>query len=104
MRSGPGRAGTARVGTVTEQRLRFAWRAVCTAACAFVASAATAQSPESLGMSGPRFEPSRRAVLEEDWARRLAKALALEEGLPAEAKPEDYYGLLCPEQALRDLG
>ncbi|HVH19142.1 MAG TPA: hypothetical protein VNF72_12645 [Myxococcota bacterium] len=88
---------------MTEQKLRFT-RAACAAACVLVALGAAAQSPESLGMSGPRFEPSRRAVLEEDWARRLAHALALEDGLPANAAPEDFYGLLCPEHALRELG
>jgi len=105
MRAEPGRAGTARVGTVTEQKLRFTRGAACAAAFVLVAFGAAAQSPESIGMAGPHFEPSRRGVLEEEWARRLAKALALEEGLPTTAaKPEDYYGLLCPEQAVRDLG
>jgi hypothetical protein len=73
-----------KVGTVTEQGLRFA-RAVVCAAFVLGAVGARAQSPQSLGMPGELFLPSQRGVLEEDWARRLARALDLEEGLPADA-------------------
>jgi hypothetical protein len=92
------------VGTVTEQGLRFARAVVCAWVALVAASGARAQSTQSLGIPGELFLPSQRGVLEEDWARRLARALELEEGLPANAKAEDYYGLLCPEQALRSLG
>jgi hypothetical protein len=54
-------------------------------------------------MAGARALPSERAVLEEEWARRLVMALGLEEGLPTDPAPEDHYGLLCPEQALRGV-
>jgi hypothetical protein len=65
--------------------------------------AAGAQSPESLGSSERGFLPSARSVSEEDWAAHLVRALELEDGLPAESRPEDLYGLLCPEQAVRAL-
>ncbi|HVN39300.1 MAG TPA: hypothetical protein VMW19_14120 [Myxococcota bacterium] len=100
----PGGLPTGRVGTVTEQGLRFARAVVCAAVALVAASGARAQSPQSLGIPGELFLPSQRGVLEEDWARRLARALGLEEGLPADATAEDFYSILCPEQALRSLG
>jgi hypothetical protein len=83
--------------------LRFR-RGAAAAAALWLAAPAFAQSLEGLGMAESPFQPSARAVLEEDWAKQLVRALGLEEGLPGEATPEDLYGLLCPEQALRGLG
>jgi hypothetical protein len=85
--------------------LRFTRGAAAAAALALAAHAASAQSPEGLGMSETPFLPSARVVMEEEWAKQLVQLLGLEDGLPAEqATPEDLYGLLCPEQALRGLG
>ena len=89
---------------MTEQKLRFARMPVCAALVLCAALSASAQSPESLGIAEGRFLPSARAVLEEEWAARLVEALGLGEGLPAEPTPEDLYGLLCPQQALRAVG
>lgn len=103
MRRSAGPSGAARVGTVTEQTLRFTRGAASAALVLFTALAAAGQSAESLGMAEGRFLPSARAMLEEDWARRLVQALQLEEGLPRDATPEDHFGLLCPEHAVRGL-
>lgn len=92
------------VGTVTEQLVRLRRGAAAgMAAVLLAATAARAQSPQSLGISEPGFLPSERIVQEEVWAQRLVEALGLEDGLPADPAPQDLYGLLCPEEAVRAL-
>jgi hypothetical protein len=84
---------------VSEPSLRF-WRGAAVAAAALLAAgAADAQSAASLGMVDKPFQASERHMLEEEWARHLVVALGLEDGLPAKPTPQDYYGLLCVEEA-----
>jgi hypothetical protein len=84
---------------VNEQTLRLRRGVAAAVATWLAAGAAGAQSAEGLGMASAPFHPSARHVLEEEWAQRLVTVLELEDGLPAKPAPEDYYGLLCSEQA-----
>ena len=84
---------------MSEPSLRFKWGAAAAMAVWLTAGAASAQSASGLGMAVEPFHASERHLVEEEWARRLVEALGLEDGLPANPKPADYYGLLCVEKA-----
>jgi len=47
---------------------------------------------------------SERRVPEEEWAADLVDALALDRALPDDARPADYFSLLCAEQVEREVG
>lgn len=47
---------------------------------------------------------SDRVVPEDEWAADLVELLALDPALPDEPRPEDYFSLLCAEQAEREVG
>ena len=74
--------------------------------------------PRRCWLAGPSFgEPptppdglavaaveSDRVVPEEEWAADLVELLALDAALPDAPRPEDYFSLLCAEQAEREVG
>ncbi len=86
---------------MTEELVRFSRGAAAGMAVLLAAAAASGQSPQSLGIAESGFRISERAVLEEVWAQQLVLALGLEDGLPAPASPDDLYGLLCADEAVR---
>jgi hypothetical protein len=92
-------SGATEVGQVSEPSLRFKRGAAAAVAVWLTAGAAGAQSAAGLGMAVEPFHASERHMVEEEWARQLVAQLGLEDGLPANPKPSDYYGLLCVEKA-----
>ncbi|MGH0031321.1 MAG: hypothetical protein ACQGVC_16105 [Myxococcota bacterium] len=65
---------------------------------AFAGSAA-AQSAAGIGMAEPRPSGSGVVVYEEQWAKTLVRALALDEVLPDEPDDADLFALLCADAA-----
>ena len=81
------------------------WQLLTGAALLAFATAASAVEP-SLPAPGDGGGPvvSERLVPEEEWASDLVDALALERALPEDARPSDYFSLLCAEQIEREVG
>lgn len=60
---------------------------------------AAAQSPHGIGMAEPPLAGSGVVVHEEQWARTLVRALALDGVLPDQPENADLFALLCADQA-----